>query len=626
MTYSFSQIRHAVLAAKNTISDILYGEKIMGSRLEEIRSAPHLQSYLEEIRSEAVRAHNTPLSTLPFSVFIIYEATGSRHEFQELYFERRRRLAALVLASVVDETDEYMRSLENVIWEMCNEYAWSLPAHLPRGLEECMANRLPPEQVVDLFAAETAHALAETLVLLGERLNPWIHYRISTEIEKRIFKPVFHSPVRFSWESVRMNWSAVCAGSVGMAALILVDDRERLAGMIDRIIRAMECFLEGYGEDGGCPEGIGYWNYGFGYYVYFSEMINAFTDGAIDLLQDGTGKIRNIAGFPAGIGLSDNRFINYSDAPERFEINTGLICRLSMRFNQNVPEMKKVTSFYRDASYRLAHLTRNLFWTEPALLNQPVAEGTVYYPNIGWIIDRRRVQGKLIAFSAKGGHNEEPHNHNDLGHFIIHVGGQNLLADLGQGHYSSEYFGPNRYQLLHPSSAGHSVPIIEGQYQKKGKHHQASIIRSEIEEPGLTFAMDLTRAYDVAALSKYVRTFKWKHDGEEKSCLHIIDDFCFTEKPSVLQEIFISLHQPVVEAGSVVWQGKQGRIVLNYDRSRFQAHVEDLPSQIFNDPQTVVYRLWLQAINPQEHEVFHFTLACGLQGNGQDELTRRGDL
>ena len=144
---------------------------------------------------------------------------------------------------------------------------------------------MPPEQVVDLFAAHTAHMLTEIVSLLGELLPDWLHYRIRTEVERRVFQPAFQGSHRFWWETASMNWASVCGGCAGMAALILVEDRERLAVMIDRVVRTMECFLDGFGSDGGCPEGISYWVYGFGYFTYFAEMLSAFTAGQIDLLQ-----------------------------------------------------------------------------------------------------------------------------------------------------------------------------------------------------------------------------------------------------------------------------------------------------------------------------------------------------
>ena len=43
-------------------------------------------------------------------------------------------------------------------------------------------------------------------------------------------------------------------------------------------------FLKGFTPDGYCGEGTGYWNYGFGHYVFLAEEIRLATGGQIDLL------------------------------------------------------------------------------------------------------------------------------------------------------------------------------------------------------------------------------------------------------------------------------------------------------------------------------------------------------
>ncbi|MBU3113294.1 heparinase II/III family protein [Clostridium lacusfryxellense] len=48
-------------------------------------------------------------------------------------------------------------------------------------------------------------------------------------------------------------------------------------------------------------------------------------------------------------------------------------------------------------------------------------------------ISRKKTEAGIIAFAAKGGHNEEHHNHSDIGNFILNVNGDSLIADLGMG-------------------------------------------------------------------------------------------------------------------------------------------------------------------------------------------------
>ncbi|KRF05567.1 hypothetical protein ASG89_20810 [Paenibacillus sp. Soil766] len=571
---------------------------------------------MKEIREEAERARREPVPLLSFSDFQTFHSLGTRKEFEKPYFERRGRLLALALSMALDDSDEYKETLENLIWEICNEYAWAVPAHLPDTIEKVLISRVPPNRYVDLFAAETAHALAEVLYLVGNRLNDWVTHRVKQEIEHRVFQPVFESAHHFIWTSKTNNWSAVCGGAVGMAALLLIDDRERLVGMQDRVVSAMDSFLAGYGEDGCCPEGLAYWRYGFGYFVYWAEMLYEFTNGSIDLLQQE--KIKRIAEFPAAVALSDSSCINYSDCRPTFRPATGLISRLCRRLGIAPPTMSSVPSFHEDHCYRWPFVFRNLMWTEPEWLHAQGAEGTFYFPSTDWLVDKRETSKGLLAFSAKGGHNNEPHNHNDLGHFIIHTEGDTLLADLGMGVYTREYFGNERYDHLHASSGGHSVPIINGEQQAAGEAHRAFVTRYETDQGAVRFELDLTLAYrPEARIHAFKRSFEWKVSQEEaRAELTLTDHFVFDEGTSEsersISEHFISFHRPVINGGEVTWLGEKGSVVLRFDPLELTAHVEtvEIPSR---DPQPLmVYRLYLQARQLAQVYACRLIISCCL--------------
>lgn len=589
----FYQLREAIIAVQERPTTLTSGA-LTPARRKELLEAQHLAGLMKEIHEEAERARREPVPFLSFTAFQTFQKSGTRKEYEKPYFERRGRLLALALSMAIDESDTYKETLENLIWEICNEYAWAVPAHLPD-----MMSRVPQNRYVDLFAAETAHALAEVLYLLGDRLNDWVTQRVQQEIEQRVFQPVFESAHHFIWTSKTNNWSAVCGGAVGMAALLLVDDRERLAGMQDRVVSAMDSFLAGYGDDGCCPEGLSYWRYGFGYFVYWAEMLNEFTNGSIDVLQQDT--IKRIAEFPAAVALSGSSCINYSDCRPTFSPPTGLISRLCRRLGIAPPTMTSVPSFHEDHCYRWPFVFRNLTWTEPEWMYAPGAEGTFYFASTEWLVDKRETSKGLLAFSAKGGHNNEPHNHNDLGHFIIHIEGDTLLADLGMGVYTRAYFGKERYDNLYAASRGHSVPIINGEQQGAGEAHRAIVTRYETDRDVVRFELDLTHAYSAEArIRSFQRSFEWKVCEEEASAeLTLTDYFVFDEETSEtersLTEHFISFYRPEISSEEVTWLGEKGKVVLRFDPLQLTAHVEpvDVPSR---DPQPLtVYRLHLRA-------------------------------
>lgn len=613
MMYSFREIREAVVGEKTgRLSEgFPYGTD-WRSALEAARSAPEMESLLVEIRQEAGRAVREPVQPLSFHLFHTYEKQGTRLEYERPYFDRRRRLLGLSLATLIDGTDEYLPALEDLIWEICSEYTWSVPAHIPFGLEAARTARRSVPHTVDLFAAETAHGLAEVLFLLEDKLNPWIVCRIRSEIEERTMKPMFDMPVPFHWEYQTHNWASVCAGAVGMAALLTVEDKERLAGMVDRVLRAMECYLEGFGEDGGCAEGIGYWTYGFGYYTYFADMLEAYTGGKLRLL-DGE-KLRRIAAFPLSITLSPNRFVNFSDASDRATLHTGMVSRLIHRCGVDAPYMDAVPSLHQDHCYRFPHTSRNLFWTDPGLLRRPVPEGCAELEDLQWVTGRFMGEDGLLSFAAKGGTNDEPHNHNDLGHFILHAGGDSLLLDLGAGVYTRDYFGAKRYTYLHNSSRGHSVPVIEGAEQQPGHDSRAKVLEKRVEADGILLSLDLTEAYPVPHLESFGRSFLWSRgtgSGEE-AMLELTDRFRFTRAPHELEEVFISSVEPVMEAGSIRLAGEKGQVRLDYDADGLAASYEAIPTQEHQGASRTVYRIRLKPKELAADLVFRFRFGLRL--------------
>ena len=87
----------------------------------------------------------------------------------------------------------------------------------------------PDDFYIDLFSAETCHAVAEILALVGDKIEPIITVRGHRLIEERCFA-VLDKP--FWWKKATHNWSAVCAGEVGMTAIYVKKDPDELAKII----------------------------------------------------------------------------------------------------------------------------------------------------------------------------------------------------------------------------------------------------------------------------------------------------------------------------------------------------------------------------------------------------------
>jgi hypothetical protein len=533
--------------------------------------SPLLSEIYKEITPLVQEFNSKPIAALPFQEYDWYRAKGSRIEFEALYFDRRRRLATLVVAALREGVEAHRIALENTMWAICDEYTWCLPAHL---LNHDPAVEGEEYKHIDLFASETAHALSETCHMFRGQLDGQVVRRVKREIMKRVLEPYMVLKRVYWWETCTINWSAVCAGNIGMAAIYLLPDSKELMPVIQRVLDAMTCFLEGFSEEGACLEGLGYWYYGFGYYVYFAELLKQRTGGKVDILQS-DGKARRIAQFPQRCFLQGNHIANFSDCARHNGIQIGIFSRLCEQFGEiRVPTLQNIPASI-DHCGRFASAVRNVVWLNEELLRERegLPQSTDFLTEAQWMVSRAEVGDKLVSFAAKGGHNDEPHNHNDIGHFIWIADGVRWLEDLGAGLYTKQYFGNERYDILCNSSAGHSVPIINGTYQIEGFQHCGQVLAASSSEAGDQFKLDLRQAYGVPELEKLEREFQFnKQRGE----LTITDSFEFRESGAAVTERFITQHQPVIvrdgeirlEAGG----GKQQ--LLRYNAAQLTASIQ----------------------------------------------------
>nr|WP_238357744.1 heparinase II/III family protein [Cohnella zeiphila] len=526
---------------------------------------PGYADMLEEVREEGRRLRGTPIPELKYSLFTIYVERGSRREYEQAYFERRRRLNTFALLSMT-EPDEpgYLEELIDIVWAICGEYTWCVPAHVP-GTDAQI------RETIDLFSAETGFALAEISLLLGDRLPRLVRERVERELEIRLFGP-FTTRESFHWESMRNNWSAVCAGSVGSAALLSVRDPDRLAQIARRTFRSLDCFLEGYGEDGACPEGLNYWTYGFGYYVYYADLLGKRTGGEIDLF--GGEKVRHIAQFQQKAYLGGDRVANFSDSSPRARFQPGLTHYLAGRYpGTEVPPLRQRAAFTDDHCSRWAHAFRNLLWLNPGLGGADWPAADYYLPDAQWMVSRHLSPAGAFGFAAKAGHNAESHNHNDIGQFLLLADGETFVADLGSGEYTKTYFGEGRYEYDCNGSQGHTVPVVDGTFQAEGEESAARVLEASVGEEEDRFRFQMASAYRVPQLESLVRGFVWRK-GERPS-LEVTDEFRFAKAPGEAVERIVSLLAPELTEDGVLLRGTGDRVLnIRFDGSLLEPRIE----------------------------------------------------
>ena len=394
------------------------------------------------------------------------------------------------------------------------------------------------EITVDLFACETAQTLAELADRLRGQLPETVYKKISEEIEKRILKPYFTSAVPYgNWECGNSNWNAVCAGSIGSVCLHLMrEEPRRLEDCLRRVCHSLSFYPDSFSDDGACLEGIGYFTYGMTFFTNFAQELYEYSEGRENLFRRVEGrsweeKMSRMVQFPAKCFFPDGKAVNFSDADRNETFRVGLSCVLRRHFREmRLPNMSRAAGLHSDSCYRFAALKMDLLYagTEPqeekAGADRAREESFCILPDAQWCIGNALSQGCAIGFACKGGNNGEPHNQNDVGHFIYEADGVTLFADLGCGEYTQEYFSEGRYRILCNRSLGHSVPLIAGQEQRAGE--AAACGRFRASEEG-NVEMELSAAYPEKAVKRFTRSFRF---DPETGDLELYDDIVTGEE------------------------------------------------------------------------------------------------
>lgn len=496
---------------------------------QRIASTPQLREQLAQVAEITEHARTSPIPELPEELYGEFERTGDRAAFESRYFERRRALTALAITALL-EPDGDTDALADLITAICDEPYWAVPAHVAR-------DGLDPRQTLDLFASETGSALAEIAALLGERLPAELVRRVRTEVIARVIEP--YEQHTYWWEDSPTNWAAVCAGSVALAA-IQVCKPERVRALLPRLRASLRRSLDGYGDDGVCVEGFGYWRYGFGYYLVAVEAIDAV------LGPDPEGepaRAAEAARWPLRAFLSGRTLVTFADTWLEGTADAGLLAGADRRYgNVGVSAPELTDPEIVDECGRWALALRSLCWAVGGDVPQATElDRPRWYPDARWLVVPEGAYSP-IGFAARAGHNGEPHNHNDLGSVVVVRGGRMLVADAGRGTYDREYFGPHRYDNPAAGSHGHSVPILDGVVQSEGGSARAEVLHVDLDG-GETLEIDLTSAYPHPALTRLVRRV------ERRGAQVMVTDRLTAVAPIALTQRFVTLVEPDVAGG-----------------------------------------------------------------------------
>ena len=543
--------------------------------LEEFRSSPKYE-YLRNGYNRLYEQYNIIPMPYLFSKLRKFSEEGERGEFEVMFNQHINKLHLCAYKAIFYEDKEYLTELEDCIYDVLNMYVWALSAHIPDINEENYYE-------LDLASTAIGSTFAVIYYLIGDKLHPQLQKRIVTELRRRILEP-FKKEI-WHWEDRYNNWTSVCAGFTGITLMLMFP--EEFDKLLPRFSLNMEKYFKGFPDDGVCLEGPGYWGYGFVSFTVYAMLLKEYTNGKIDYFK--LEKTKKIALFYQNTMLSSDVITSYGDCPTDVKTNALLLHALKNIYGDEfiMPTME------RHADFPFSPIIHILYYIENFKLENQKGDELgpyeCYMENAGWYIKRT----KSYAIGAKGGSNGESHNHNDVGSFVFCKDNYQVLVDMGGRPYTKDYFTEARYNYLEPSSRGHNVPIINGQYQIGiGNHAKTSF------ENGV-FSVDFKELYDIKELKSLVRYYDCGEDT-----VVITDKFSIEGNGSFINRL-VSFDEPKILDGEI----KVKNVKILFDKKLAKASYTTEIHTIKEDASRgtyetcTAYLINIEAIYPEKGEL-----------------------
>ncbi|GAA3864021.1 heparinase II/III family protein [Streptomyces sedi] len=558
--------------------------------------------------------------------FAAYGRTGDRARHEHAYFARRTRLTAAVVHTLLAGPGTATAELESLVRLLCAETTWCVPAHeLGRDTDGLPAPD-PARPTVDLFAAETAALLAYTRLLVGEELPDALRELIATEVRTRVLAP-FRARDDWWWLGLAgerlNNWTSWIVANLLPTALLLEDSPETLLTDVERAVGALDRYLAQLPDDGGCDEGLAYWWRSAASYF---EAVETLADATGDQAALRMPRTAALVRYPVTAHVAGPWWVNFADGPARLpNVEPGLLFRYGARVgDREATELAAATApaASLDApDVSLARLLTPLLddaWHAARAdgLARPPLVRQRWLPYTQLLVAREREgdpDGLFLA--AKGGHNDESHNHNDVGTFLVAHRGAPVLIDLGVGTYDATAFGPDRYGVWTMGSAWHNLPLVNDIPQSAGARHAATDVTAELDDRAASLTMDLATAWPPeAGVRAWRRTVALRRGGPgERSEIAVTERWRLDAPPHALALHLVTTHPPAAgpTPGSLLLGAPGRRLLLDYDASVFCLLAEERPLE---DPKlaavwgSTVHRVRLLATAPPATGTTHLTL------------------
>ena len=467
-------------------------------------------------RAEGYLAYDWPV--VKATDYLEFIRSGDRR--QQAYAACSNALVSLVMGELAEGKGRFIDQIINGVWYYSEQTWWGWSAHLyfqkaSRGLPDIN------EPTVDLGVGEVTSNLSWTYYLFKEefdKVHPLISQRLRQEIFRKALNPYFERD-DFGYMGFKggrpNNWNPWVNYNMLTSYLLMETDPEKKVAEVQKILKSLDKFQNGYSDDGGCDEGPSYWGAAGALLYENLEIMKKITNGKFDVFDNPL--IQNIGKYFYKVNIHAPYFINFADADATTGGNPSIVYRYGKAIND--PVMQKFGAYLAKLNNwgehapggKIGDQIKNLVLLDE-IKNAEAEEALVsdfWFPDTE-IAGGRDKQGSFSGFffGAKGGFNAESHNHNDVGNFVMYYNGKPCIIDIGREEYTSKTFSSQRYEIWTMQSGWHNLPVINGVEQKNGANFKAKNSTFSANPKSVVFSTDISGAYQPdAKVKSWIRSY-----------------------------------------------------------------------------------------------------------------------
>ncbi|MBL8025584.1 MAG: hypothetical protein JNL74_04190 [Fibrobacteres bacterium] len=376
-----------------------------------------------------------------------------------------------------------------------------------------------PDAVFDLSYGENSATLAIAFDMLRSTLTEEEKSLIVSLAMKWSFASVLKTdkPVYKDWwfKNKLTNWNTVCAGGVGMLALVLKEEYPHICNrVLERVEESIVPYMKYLDEsDGGWTEGIGYWGYGMRYAFMYLLSYEKSLGKKHPLLK--SAETARTIDFPLDF-MPDGEACSFGDVNKYWVLafHYAAACRFGRP--DVVKNLDNIISRRPDIYFQPTEFWPNYAETlllRPAKTIAPDKKKKSFKPvtkycGMDWYTLKDKWPSPALYLSIRGGTTEVNHGHMDLTSFHCVVNGEALINNIVPVKYIDSTFSARRYELPETNPSLKNVVLING----LGVGKPSTVESKEVKVDGnasvlidYTKAMGKTGEYD--AVQRAVRVF-----------------------------------------------------------------------------------------------------------------------